>query len=542
MASTTSQSKNKKYVMSIGLKIITFLFFTVFVIIPLINVFLHIDKDSLTSVLSSSQFSTALINSLTTGLLSTAITLVISYFLAVCVERSGIKKKELWSTLLIIPMLIPSISHGMGLIVLFGNNGFITNLFKLNSNIYGFGGIVAGSVMYAFPVAFLMLRDILKYEDKSPYEAAQVLGISKVRQFFSITLPYITKPLISVTFAVFTMVVTDYGVPLMIGGKFTTIPVIMYQEVIGQLDFGKGSVYAIILLIPAVITFLFDLLQKDKGNSSFVTKEFDTNNKKMTTVTSYIYCSVIIICVILPIVAFMIMGFANYYPDDLSFSMKSVLKTMDMGAGEYFINSLIIATVVSVIGMIISFITAYFTARMPAISSKVLHLIAITSAAIPGIVLGLAYVMAFKSAPFYGTLIILIMVNTIHFISSPYLMMYNCLNKINQNLEPVGDTLGISRLRMIKDVIIPQCKISLCEVLSYFFINCMITISAVSFLSTYATKPLSLMINEFEAQMSLECAAIVSIVILIANIIFKLIFSIIKKKITNNEIRITENI
>ena len=76
-----------------------------------------------------------------------------------------------------------------------------------------------------------------------------------------------------------------------------------------------------------------------------------------------------------------------------------------------------------------------------------MHLIAITSLAIPGLVLGLSYVMTFKNTPIYGTILILILVNLVHFFASPYLMMYNTFGKINQNLESVGQTLGISRIK-----------------------------------------------------------------------------------------------
>lgn len=134
---------------------------------------------------------------------------------------------------------------------------------------------------------------------------------------------------------------------------------------------------------------------------------------------------------------------------------------------------------------------------------------------------GISYVLVFKGSVLYGTLLILVMVNTIHFISSPYLMMYNSMSKINENLESVGATLGISRAYMIKDIFIPQCKGTLMEMFSYFFVNCMMTISAVSFLSTTANKPISLMINQFEAQMQLECAAVVSLMILVVNLVIK---------------------
>jgi iron(III) transport system permease protein len=121
----------------------------------------------------------------------------------------------------------------------------------------------------------------------------------------------------------------------------------------------------------------------------------------------------------------------------------------------------------------------------------------------------------------YGTLAILVMANVVHFIASPYLMMYNSLSKLNSNLEGVGHTLGISRARMIRDVFIPQCKGTLLEMFSYFFVNCMMTISAVSFLASTANKPVSLMINQFEAQMQLECAAVVSLAILAVNLLIK---------------------
>ena len=77
-----------------------------------------------------------------------------------------------------LPMLIPSLAHGMGLVFLLGSNGILTNVLGLGSSfsIYGFWGIVAGSVLYSFPSAFLLLYDVLKYEDYSAYEAASVLG------------------------------------------------------------------------------------------------------------------------------------------------------------------------------------------------------------------------------------------------------------------------------------------------------------------------------------------------------------------------------
>ncbi len=512
-------------------KILLSITFIVLVFVPLIRMFVGIDIQSIKGVFSSPTFVPSLINSLISTIIATVITIVIAYFVALCIERSNIKYKSIFGVIFVIPMLIPSISNGMGLIILFGNNGIITNLLGLETSIYGMLGIVIGSVLYSFPVAYLMLSDVMKYEDYSPYEAAMVLGVGKVRRFTAISLPYLRKPLISVVFAVFTMIITDYGVPLMVGGKCMTLPVVMYQEVIGQLNFGRGSVYGCLLLIPAVAAFIIDLTNKDKGNSSYAPKAFSLSDSISLKILSYVFCFLVSVLVLLPLISFAILGFTTDYPNNLTITLNNVFKTLDLKAGEYLLNSIIVALFVSIIGVVISFVTAYLSSRMKSKASKFLHLSAITSAAIPGVVLGLSYVLVFKGSAIYGTIVILIMVNIIHFIASPYLMIYNSLSKLNENLEGVGHTLGISRARMIKDVFVPQCKGTLLEMFSYFLVNCMMTISAVSFLATTANKPIALMINQFEAQRQLECAAIVSLMILFVNLLVKSIIHIIKSRL-----------
>ena len=500
------------------------------VFVPLIRMFSYMDADSFKKVVMSSNFSTAVTNSLVSAVIGTVITVFIAFFLALCIKRTNIKLKGLFGIIFLLPMLIPSISHGMGLVILLGNNGALTKLFNLSGSIYGLKGIVIGSVLYAFPVAFLMISDILHYEDGSAYEAAKVLGISKLRQFTAIMLPFLRKPLISVVFSIFTMIITDYGVPLMVGGKYMTIATVMYQEVIGQLNFSQGSVYGSFLLIPAVIAFIIDFTNKDKGNSGYVTRPCSISQNKSTTFVSYVYCTLMSIVTVLPLIAFVLLAFTKNYPSDLGFTFDNLTKAFKLRADDYFVNSLIISAATAVIGVVIAFMTAYLSARMKSKLSRFLHLSSMTSAAIPGIVLGLSYVLVLNKTPIYGTLIVLVLVNIVHFMASPYLMMYNSMCKINENLEDVAHTMGIKRSLLIKDVLIPQCKYTILEMMSFFFVNCMMTISAVSFLATTKNKPVSLMINQFEAQMQLECAAVVSLMILLANLIIKGIVHLIKNR------------
>lgn len=518
-----------------SVKLILVLVFVSCVILPLLQMFMNMSMESILSVVKNPRFGLVVANSLKVALVSTVISVLLALLLSFCIARSRIRGKNVFRVILTLPMLIPSISHGMGLIILFGANGIITNLLKLSTNIYGFGGIVIGSVMYSCPIAFLMLSDVLNYEDGSPYEAADVLGISKVRQFLDITLPYLSKSLISVVFSVFTMIITDYGVPLMIGGNYTTLPVMMYQEIVGLLDFGKGSVIGSMLLLPAVAAFIIDILKKDASRSGFVTKPVKPRKNTLRDGACYVICTVFSVVVIVPIATFILLTFVKRYPLDMSLTLDHIAKTFNMNGGMYFLNSLIVSVFVALVGALVAYLTAYCTARMSGVLSRVLHLISITSMAIPGLVLGLSYVLFFKGSWLYGTLAILILVNSVHFFASPYLMIYNSFNIINKNLEDVGATMNISRPRILVDVLVPQTKDTLIEMMSYFFVNSMMTISAVSFLTNVSTKQISLMITQFEAVRLMECSAFVSLLILSVNLVVKTLVHVLKKRLKKDK-------
>lgn len=512
---------------SASVKIMVIAVLVLLVILPLGMMFAQMTPADFSAVVHSPVFSEALVNSVVLSAIATAVSVALALTLAFCIVRTGIKWKGGWNVILTLPMLIPSISHGMGLIILFGGNGILKNLLGLQSSIYGNVGIVVGSVMYAFPVAYIMLADVLKYQDTSVYDAADILGIGKARQFVRLTLPYLARPLAAATFSSFAMIVTDYGVPLMIGGKVKTLSMLMFEDVISQLQFGKGCVYSLFLILPAIVAFACDLLNKERGSLSFV-KATHRKAGKVSTGVAYLIVATVSLLALLPIAAFLILAFAKSYPSDMVVTLKNFASTLERGGLRYLTNSLVIALLTAAAGTALSYACAYLTSRMRSAASRVIHMLILAFMAIPGIVLGLSYVTAFSGTALYGTLAVIIMVNTAHFMSSPYLMMYNSFGKMNGNLEAVGATLGVSRLRMIKDVLVPQSLSTILEMFTYLFVNCMMTISAVSFLATIDTKPISLMINQFEAQRQYECAAVVSILILVANIIIKAVSGAVK--------------
>lgn len=519
--------KNRTY--HIG-KIIACIFLFFSVICPLIALILNINVHDIQNIVQSPQFGSMLMNSIATTTIATILSVSLAFGLAWILNRTGVRFRSIYAFAFTLPMLIPSISHGMGLVLLFGDNGIISNLTHMNFYLYGYNGIILGSILYSFPVAFLMLMDTFQYEDYTTYEAATVLGLSKKQQFFTITLPNMKGPLISVIFAVFTMIFTDYGVPLVVGGKSMTLPVYMYREVIGLLDFSKGAIIGLILLIPAVIAFVLDLKNDNKGNSSTVTKLFQVAKSKRRDRIATLFCVLMVIFVSLPIITFVVLSFVENYPQDMSFSLGNIVQALDLGVKMYLKNSLAIALLTSIIGVCMTYFTAFITARSKKqFSNMALHLISMLSLAVPGVVLGLSYVLFYKGSIIYGGLIILVLVNITHFFASPYLLAYNSLQQFHTNLEDISVTMGISKVRMMKDVYIPCTRTTIIEMFSYMFVNAMVTISAVSFLANFKTMPLSLLIPQFDSQSLIEATAFISVVILCVNIAVKGIVFLIKR-------------
>lgn len=528
-----TDSNIRRHAFSTVTSVVLGVFFLFSVLLPLITVMTNLRNADIPAIFSHPQTVPAILNSLKVSLTATALSILVAFLAAWCVNRSGIRHREIFNILLVVPMLIPSISHGTGLIILWGDNGILTNLFGFGKSIYGFWGIVFGSVMYAFPIAYLMIADILQYENKAPYEAAQVLGIPKKNRFAVITLPYLKKPMISVVFAVFTTIITDYGVPLMVGGMYKTLPVLMYEETIHRMDYAKGSVFGLILLLPALVAFLFDLLSGKDKLSNAAGVPFSVNGSRAKRIAAYTVLAVISVAVLLPILSFIPVALAENYPLDMSVSLSRFSEVMTEKDGwTYLGNSVLVAILVATIGTLCAFFCAYLTARVKSPVSAVLNLLSITSLAIPGIVLGLSYVLFFRSSFLYGTFAMLVLVNIIHFFASPYLMVYNSLGKLPYELETVGATLGIGRFRLLRDVIAPQVKGTLIEMFSYFFINSMMTISAVSFLTTSDTELFALMLPRFDAsQTSLAPPAIVALIILFVNLLMKGSISLIKRRL-----------
>lgn len=501
-----------------------------FAIMPLATLAFNVTGKDWAFIARDRKFWEAIKNSLiytsTAAVITTALALVSAYLL----ETATLRKKNLYVIALTLGMLVPTISVGLGLRILFGTNGFLDLLFGLEIEVRGMPGLIMGSVMTSFPATFLILYDALHYEDKGPYDAASIMGIKRFSTFFRLTIPYLRIALISAFFACFTLIFSDYGMPMEIAGKVKTLPMYLYDQFMSSFQYGRGSIAGFVLLIPAVVSFVFDLIFKDQSS--------EKQNRLIPATRGFNNSAVVIIVVLgfllfLPQLAFISLSFAKAFPNDLSFTLEHIVNifsnTHGVGLAAYIVNSLELALLTSVVGTAFAYLLGYFSVRKSGRMAKAVDLLALSTIAIPGLVLGIGYIFLFKgtNGTFYGTILILIVVNVFHFLGSPYLLAKNCLSKINSDYEVIGETLGINKGRIITHVLLPNSVTTLIEMFSYFFLNSMITISAVAFLCTYDNQPLSILITTYEKNSNYEMQSVISLIVLLLNGVARLIFTII---------------
>src|ERR671916_2580316 len=208
-------------------------------------------------------------NSVWVASLTTAIVIPLAFVYAYALTRSRMPLKGFFYALALLPVFAPSLLSAISLIYIFGNQGLLRNAL-FGHSIYGPIGIVLAEVFYTFPHALLVLVTALALADGRLYEVAAALGTAPRRVFWTVTLPGARYGLISATFVVFTLVITDFGIPKVIGGQFSVLATDAYKQVIGQQDFSMGAVVGMILLVPAVLAFAVDrLVQRKQGGPPF---------------------------------------------------------------------------------------------------------------------------------------------------------------------------------------------------------------------------------------------------------------------------------
>jgi iron(III) transport system permease protein len=456
-------------------------------------------------------------NSLYISVATTLIVLPLAFVYAYALQRSCMRWKGLFQALALIPILAPSLLPAISLVYLFGNQGFLKDLL-FGGSIYGAGGIIVAQVFYCFPHALMILVAALSLADGRLYEAADALGASKLRVFFTVTLPGAKYGVISAGFVIFTLVITDFGIAKVIGGRFNVLATDIFKQVIGQQNFEMGAVVGFVLLIPAVVAFAANRITERRQVALLSARAVPLEPKPEARRDWLLFgfCAVVggLILAILAMSAWA--SFVTRWPYNLSMTLNNyAFGNFDTNGWGAYWNSVELACWTAVLGTVIVFLGAYLLEKTRGFGwgRGIAQFMAMLPMAVPGLVLGLAYIFFFNARGnplgfLYATMAILVVNSITHFYTVSHLTATTALKQLDSEFEAVSASLKVSLFRTMVRVTVPVCLPAVLDVSIYLFVNAMTTVSAVIFLYSTETKPAAVtIINMDEAGFTAAAAA-----------------------------------
>jgi len=461
-------------------------------------------------------------NSFYVAIITTAIVLPLAFIYAYALTRSGMRWKGLFQALALIPILAPSLLPALSLIYLFGNQGFLKTWIP-GGSIYGPIGIIIAQVFYCFPHALMILVTALAMADARLYEAADALGASSRRIFFTVTLPGAKYGLFSAGFVIFTLVITDFGIAKVIGGRFNVLATDIYKQVIGQQNFEMGAVVGMVLLVPAVLAFFADRIVQRRQVALLSARAVPLIPKPepKRDWALFAFCAVVggLIFGILAVAAWG--SLITFWPYNLSLTLKNYeFGNFDTNGWSAYTNSMQMAAWTAVLGTIIIFVGAYLLEKTRGfvIGRGIAQFIAMLPLAVPGLVIGLGYIFFFNARGnplgfLYATLGILVLNSIAHFYTVSHLTATTALKQLDTEFEAVSASLKVSQLRTFWKVTVPVCLPAILDISIYMFVNAMTTVSAVIFLYSTDTKLASVAVVNMEESGFTAAAAAMAMMI-----------------------------
>lgn len=490
--------------------IISLIFFVLFLIAPLsailsqlfVNNTLseHTGISALFEYLQSPSILRSLWNSIWVSVVVTMIVIPLAFTFAYALTRSCLRFKGIYRSIALLPLLAPSLLSAISIIYWFGNQGAAKafwNALGFNS-IYGAPGIILAEIFAIFPHVLMILVTALTLADQRLYEAADTLGTSKFRKFITITLPSVKYGLVSAGMVSFTLVITDFGIPKIVGGNFDVLATDLFRMIIGQQNFQQGAAVALLLLIPALLTFTVEHHVRKKQISTLSARSVRFSPKKNMKFDLAMNAYVVVIsCLMLAMLLMAVYAsFVSFWPYNLKLSLLNYESALfGSGLGKTLLNSLTLALGTTIIGTALVFLNGYMLEKTKGFGKikLAIRLMATLPVAIPGLVLGLGYIFFFNSPsnPFnflYHSMLILILCTVVHFYTTSHMTMTSTLKSIDWEFEAVSQSLKVPFYKTMWRVTLPISLPTLLDISRYFFINAMTTISAVIFLYSPETE------------------------------------------------------
>ncbi len=294
-------------------------------------------------------------------------------------------------------------------------------------------------------------------------------------------------------------------------------------------DFQNGSVVALVMLLPSVLSVI---VLNQCGKLNFRYSKISRAHPQPRFVRDYSFALYYLVLTLLLLSVFaiiFIVPFVQSWPYQPYFTLETITRVFDENdlTGTY-LNSLYVATLSAICGTALCYLAGMVNARshLPSWCRTLMDIFAMVTNTVPGMVLGVGFLFAFSGTSLSNTFWILIVVNVVHFFTTPYLMAQQAFSRMNAGFETTGALMGDTWAKTLRRVVIPNTFSTILQMLSYFFVNAMVTISAIVFLAGARTQVMTSKIKELQYFEKFDAIFTLSLLIFFTNGLVKILLDV----------------
>ena len=510
-----------------------------FCIYPIVRLFIscltdesgQLNLDNINYVFTKTDFFQAFGNSVKLGLFVGLMATIVGYLYAFAITRTRLPGKKFFNIMAILPILSPPFVISLAVMLLFGRSGLITkNLLHIrNNNIYGFTWLSIVQILSLFPLAYLNLKGMLETLDSSVENASRTLGASRLKVFLTVTLPLSLPGFLSSFLIVFAKSLCDFGNPQVLAGDYNVLSVSAYLQIVGLFDLKTGSFIALSILLPCILAYLIQNYWVSRRSFITVTGKatgtVELISEKRITVPLFVILLLLTLFTILMYGTVVYVSFVKTWGVDWSMTWDSyrfILKRGERAIKDTLLLSSIATPCTAMLGMLIAFLLV----RKNFFGKRLMSAASILPFAVPGIALGIGYIVAFNTRPFQltGTALIIIVAMVFRTLSIGVETGSNSLRQVDPSIEEAAINLGAGNARTFFSISLPIMKSALFSGLLNSFIRSMTSVSAVIFLVSVNWNLLTVnILSEIESNRlsaaSAYCVALMVMVVLAVGVL-----------------------
>ncbi|MCL2676568.1 MAG: ABC transporter permease subunit [Streptococcaceae bacterium] len=444
------------------------------------------------------------------------------------------------------PMFLPTIVYGFALIYIFGRQGILTQLMggKTIITVFGPQGVFLGLLIYTIPVSFMLINDSMKYIDSKLFVVSKLMGDNSLKQFVTCLIRPLRSTIILSFIQCFFLSFTDFGLPTALAGNYPLLSTSLYIKMLGAIpDFAHGSVVALLMLLPTIVTTIIMVILQKYNTKQQIKSSLVVTSGRITKMVYSTISATLLLSIVLIFIPIFIVPFVSVYPYNMSFTFQHFSDVFsDFTVTDVIQTSLILSLLTAFFGTLLALTSAYLASRSSIANqvSKVMNFISNVTNAVPGMVLGIALMIAVSGTGFQYTLTILIMANCVHLFATPFSMANGAFHKLSANLEKTSELMGDNFIKTIFRVVLPNIRQTIFEMMNYLFVNSMVTISAIIFLVGVNTSTITTKMKELQNFNRYDQVFVLALVLFSINFVMKYIFYILGNLSFHKKIKIRQ--